>query len=142
MLSRQILSDVTVYNKYAKHIGGRRETWFEIVQRTAQMHAKKFPELSEEIYRVFGTSVMDKKIVPSMRSLQFAGKPIELSPNRLFNCAYLAIDDYRAFSETMFLLLGGSGVGFSVQARHISQLPPIVRPVGSRRYVVQDNIIG
>jgi len=140
--SREILSDITVYNKYAKHTGTRRENWFEIVMRTAGMHAKKFPELEKEIYKVFGTSVLEKKVVPSMRSLQFAGKPIELSPNRLFNCAYTAVDDYRAFSEIMFLLLGGSGVGFSIQARHISQLPPIVQPRGSRRYVVQDNIIG
>jgi len=60
----------------------------------------------------------------------------------MFNCAYTAMDDYRAFSEIMFLLLGGSGVGFSVQARHISQLPPVQHPRGERRYVVQDNIIG
>ena len=54
-----------------------------------------------------------------MRSMQFAGKPIDVSPNRVFNCAYLPIDDVRAFSETMFLLLGGTGVGFSVQKQHV-----------------------
>lgn len=142
MLSRNILSDITIYNKYAKHLGTRRENWADIVTRTAEMHARKFPELEDKIYEVFATQVLPKKIVPSMRSLQFAGKPIDLSPNRLFNCAYTAIDDYRAFSEIMFLLLGGSGVGFSVQARHISQLPSVVHPRGERRYVVQDNIIG
>ena len=63
-----------------------------------------------------------------MRSMQFAGKPIEISPNRIYNCAYLPIDDWRAFSETMFLLLGGTGVGYSVQKHHVDELPEIRKP--------------
>ena len=86
--------------------------------------------------------LVGKSLLVTHNSAQFAGKAIEISPSRLFNCAYVAIDDYRAFSETMFLLLGGSGVGYSVQARHISQLPQIQRPQGSRKYVIQDNRIG
>ena len=57
-----------------------------------------------------------------MRSLQFGGKPIEISPNRIYNCAYLPIDDWRSFSEVMFLLLGGTGVGYSVQKHHVERI--------------------
>jgi ribonucleoside-triphosphate reductase len=138
----KILSDIVVHNKYAKFNGTRRETWGEIAMRSAEMHAKKYPELSKEIWNVFGSQVFSKKVVPSMRSLQFAGKPIDLSPNRLYNCAFVAMDDYRAFSETMFNLLGGSGQGYSVQKRHTEQLPRIIKPQGTIRYVVQDSITG
>jgi ribonucleoside-diphosphate reductase alpha chain len=88
--------------------------------------------------------VYDKKILPSMRSLQFGGKPIEISPNRIYNCAYLPIDHPDAFSETMFLLLGGTGVGFSVQKHHVEKLPEIKRPNPNRtrRYLIGDSIEG
>ena len=79
-----------------------------------------------------------------MRSMQFAGKPIEISPNRVYNCAYLPIDDWRAFSETMFLLLGGTGVGYSVQKHHVDELPEIRKPnpKRQRRYLIADSIEG
>jgi ribonucleoside-triphosphate reductase (thioredoxin) len=142
-LSRKILSDITVYSKYAKFIPElkRRETWEEITMRNMEMHIRKFPKLEKEIKKAY-EFVYDKKVVPSMRSMQFAGKPIELSPNRIFNCSYLAIDDYHAFSEIMFLLLGGSGVGYSVQKHHVEQLPVIHRPTKSRRFLVGDSIEG
>ena len=107
-LSNKILSDITVYMKYAKYIPelNRRETWEELVTRNKNMHIKKYPKLKDSINDAYKL-VYDKKILPSMRSLQFGGKPIEISPNRVYNCAYLPIDDVAAFSETMFLLLGG-----------------------------------
>ena len=79
-----------------------------------------------------------------MRSLQFGGKPIEISPNRVYNCAYLPIDHVDAFSETMFLLLGGTGVGFSVQKHHVESLPDIKKqnPNRNRRYLIGDSIEG
>jgi ribonucleoside-diphosphate reductase alpha chain len=78
-----------------------------------------------------------------MRSLQFAGKAIERNPSRIYNCAYLPIEDIRAFSEIMFLLLGGTGVGYSVQHRHIGKLPVVVGPKGTvRRYIIGDSIEG
>lgn len=143
-ISRKILSDITVYSKYARYLPNeeRRETWEEIVLRNASMHATKFPTLSDEIYDVY-RSVLDKKVLPSMRSLQFGGKPIEISPNRLFNCAYMPIDDVAAFSETMFLLLGGTGVGYSVQKHHVEKLPEVIGPKKRRRrYLIGDSIEG
>ena len=109
--SQKILSDLTVYMKYAKFVPelNRRETWEELVTRNMNMHIKKYPKLEEEIRDVY-QMVFDKKVLPSMRSMQFGGRPIEISPNRIYNCAYLPIDHLDAFSETMILLLGGTGV--------------------------------
>jgi ribonucleoside-triphosphate reductase (thioredoxin) len=143
-LSTKILSDITVYSKYARYLPEhkRRETWEEIVIRNAEMHIKRFPHLEDEIYKAY-RFVLDKKVLPSMRSLQFGGKPIEISPNRLFNCAFVACDDPACFSEAMFLLLGGSGVGYSVQKHHVEKLPEITGPKArKRRYLIGDSIEG
>jgi ribonucleoside-diphosphate reductase alpha chain len=143
--SQMILSDITVYMKYAKFVPelNRRETWDELVTRNMNMHIKKYPQLKKEIKEVY-QYVYDKKVLPSMRSMQFGGKPIEISPNRIYNCAYLPIDNLEAFSETMFLLLGGTGVGYSVQKHHVDQLPEIRKPNPNRkrRFLIGDSIEG
>ena len=106
-ISTQILSDITVYMKYARYLPEfqRRETWRELVNRNKRMHWKTYPDLKDEITEAYKL-VHNKKVLPSMRSMQFGGKPIEVAPNRIFNCAYMPIDDIRAFGEAMFLLLG------------------------------------
>lgn len=142
-ITQQILSDITVYMKYARyneHLN-RRETWEEIVTRNKQMHIDKFPHLKEEIDQAYEL-VYAKKILPSMRSLQFAGRPVELNNVRLFNCSFTPVDHYAVFSEIMFLLLSGCGVGFSVQKHHIEKLPEIILPTKSKRYLINDSIEG
>jgi len=144
-LSNKILSDITVYMKYAKYIPelNRRETWEELVTRNKNMHLKKYPELADQIEKAYEL-VYDKKVLPSMRSLQFGGKPIEISPNRVYNCAYLPIDHVESFNEIMFLLLGGTGVGYSVQHHHVAKLPPVNKPYKkrTRRFLIGDSIEG
>tara|TARA_R110001599_G_scaffold114582_2_gene280572 strand:- start:60 stop:1916 length:1857 start_codon:yes stop_codon:yes gene_type:complete len=144
-INQKILSDITVFLKYAKHSPelNRRELWDELVTRNKDMHLKKYPELVEEIETAY-KFVYDKKILPSMRSMQFAGKPIELSPNRIYNCAFAPIDDWRAFGEIMFLLLGGTGIGFSVQKHHVEKLPEIRKPNPTKfkRFLISDSIEG
>ena len=144
-IAKDILSDVTVYMKYARYLPDkeRRESWKEIVTRNKKMHQKKYPELKEEIEGAY-KYVLNKQVLPSMRSMQFGGKPIEVAPNRIYNCAYLPIDDWRSFSELMFLLLGGTGVGYSVQLHHVEELPEIQKPNSkrSRRFLVNDSIEG
>jgi ribonucleoside-triphosphate reductase (thioredoxin) len=143
--SQKILSDLTVYMKYAKFVPelNRRETWEELVTRNMDMHIKKYPSLKDEIKEVY-KMVYDKKVLPSMRSMQFGGKPIEISPNRIYNCAYLPIDHLDAFAEAMFLLLGGTGVGYSVQKHHVEKLPEIRKPNPNRvrRFLIGDSIEG
>ena len=146
--SKEILSDITVHMKYAKYLPSkeRRETWRELVHRNKHMHWKTYEHLGEEFKKEISKAyeyVYDKKVLPSMRSMQFSGKPIELAPNRIYNCAYLPIDHEASFSETMFLLLGGTGVGFSVQKHHVESLPPIHKPKEeTQRFVIGDSIEG
>jgi len=143
---KKILSDITVHMKYAKFKPEleRRETWKEICQRNMDMHIKTYPQLEQDIRNVYKHFVVPKKVLPSMRSMQFGGKPIEISPNRVYNCAYMPIDSHIAFSEAMFLLLGGTGVGYSVQRHHVELMKEIQKPNlnRQRRYLVNDSIEG
>ena len=142
-ISQKILSEITVYMKYARYLPAaqRRETWEEMITRNRDMHIENFPKLTSEIESAYKL-VYEKKVLPSMRSLQFAGPAIKQTPSRIYNCAYLPIDDYQAFSEVMFLLLGGTGVGYSVQRHHVDKLPSITIPTKRRRYLVGDSIEG
>ncbi len=143
--TKEFLSKVIIYSKYAKYSSamGRRENWTELVMRNAEMHAERYPEIADEIYTVYARSVLTKKVVPSMRSFQFAGRAIEVNHSRMFNCASRKLDSATAFAEVMFLLLGGSGVGISVQKQHVSEIPPLRIPRKTRRkFVVSDDIMG
>jgi len=139
------LSSITSYMKYAKYLPEqeRRETYEEMMLRNKKMHTKRFPELKEEIDEAY-EAVFNKELLPSMRSSQFAGKPIEVNPARINNCAYMPVNDYRSFSEAMFLLLSGCGVGYSVQRHHVDQLPEVNKPnnARTRRFLIGDSIEG
>ena len=109
-LGLKILSDLTVFGKYAKYnpLIKRREVWNEIVDRYGEMQMNKFPHLREEIdYNI--SLIHEKRVLPSMRALQFAGPALEVNNARGYNCCFLHVDSLYSFSETMFLLLGGSG---------------------------------
>ena len=139
----KIMSDVTHHMKYARYNSEkkRRETYNETVLRNMDMHIENYPHLKNEITNAY-QYVFNKKIIPSMRSMQFAGEAINLNPARMFNCSYLPVSEIDAFWETMFLLLCGCGVGFSVQKHHVEQLPEIRKPTKSRRYLIGDSIEG
>lgn len=144
-LGLEALSQLTVFSKYAKYNPElkRRETWDEIVDRYQTMMIKKYPMLEESIIES-AKFIREKKVLPSMRALQFAGPAMEVNNARGYNCAYLPIDSLYSFSETMFLLLGGSGVGFSVQKQHVAKLPEIVKQPAykNRTYLIEDSIMG
>src|SRR6185369_1347474 len=142
-LNQKILSDIVIYMKYARYIPelSRRELWPEICGRYESMMADKYPRLKNEI-RDNMEFVLQKKILPSMRAMQFAGAPILKNNSRIYNCAYMPVDDIRAFSEAMFLLLGGTGVGFSVQQHHVSELPAISKAIKQKRFLVGDSLEG
>jgi len=142
-LGLEALSNITVFSKYAKYIPekGRRETWDEIVDRYENMMLKKYPFLADGIKSTI-PMIREKKILPSMRALQFAGPAAEVNNARIYNCCFLPIDSIHSFSETMFLLLGGTGVGYSVQSHHVSELPNITKPGKARTYLIEDSIMG
>jgi ribonucleoside-diphosphate reductase alpha chain len=144
-LGLEALSKITIFSKYAKYIPElkRRETWDEIVDRYVTMMIKKYPNLEEQI-KDSATFIRKKKVLPSMRALQFAGAAAEVNNSRIYNCCFLPIDSVHSFSETMFLLLGGTGVGYSVQKHHVEQLPTIVKSdkFKHRNWLIEDSIMG
>ena len=144
-LGLDALSKITVFSKYAKYISElkRRETWDEIVDRYETMMIKKYPSLEEAI-KESAKFIREKKVLPSMRALQFAGPAMEVNNARGYNCAFLPVDSLYSFSETMFLLLGGSGVGYSVQKHHVAQLPAVKKQENykQRNYLIEDSIMG
>ena len=104
-ISQEILSDIIVHMKDAKFESKefRRETWSEICDRNMQMHIKKYPQLKSEITHCYNDYVVTKKILTSMRSMQIAGKPIEVSTHRVYHCAKRTIDAMESFWEDMYL---------------------------------------
>ena len=144
-LGLEALSKITIFSKYAKYIPElkRRETWDEIVDRYEAMMVKKYPNLEAQI-KDSATFIRKKKVLPSMRALQFAGAAAEVNNSRIYNCCFLPIDSIHSFSETMFLLLGGTGVGYSVQKHHVEQLPAIKKQetFKHRNWLIEDSIMG
>jgi ribonucleoside-diphosphate reductase alpha chain len=142
-LNQRILSDIIVHMKYARYLPAlqRRELWSEICARYGAMLIDRYPYMAEEILANL-EFVIQKKVLPSMRAMQFAGPAIARNNSRIYNCAYMPVDDIRAFSEALFLLLGGTGVGFSVQQHHIENLPPVSKARKRRRFLVGDSLEG
>lgn len=146
------LSDFINYGKYSqlKTDEERKEILDEVIDRNELMHRNKFIRFTNSIVdnrhhsqdsdgrdwdeTEFETTlrqsydlVRDQYLLPSMRSMQFAGKNIEQKNTKMYNCSFLHIKEKNAFKEVLYLLMCGCGVGFSVQHRHISQLPKIKR---------------
>lgn len=142
-VSNQLLSSIVSYRTYARHLPtlGRRESFEETINRNMNMNLDRFPKLSKEIIRAYG-HVHDLNVMPSMRAMQFAGQAVLKNHTRSFNCSFLPIDDIRAFGEVLFLLLSGTGVGYSVQKAHVTQLSKIQEPREEGAFLVQDSIIG
>jgi ribonucleoside-triphosphate reductase len=142
-LNQRILSDLIIHMKYSRYLPNlkRRELWPEICERYGKMIIERYPHLRDEIAAQL-RFVLDKKVLPSMRAMQFAGPAIERNNSRIYNCAYMPVDDIRAFSEAMFLLLGGTGVGFSVQTEHVDKLPAICKATKRKRFLVGDSLEG
>lgn len=141
--SNKLLSDIVSFRTYAKHLPtfGRREVFEETLNRNLQMHLDKFPKLSKDIIKAF-QRVHEYKVMPSMRALQFGGEAILKNNVRSYNCAFNNIDDARVFGEILFVLLSGTGDGYSVQRRHVNKLPTLQMPREEGIYTVHDSIIG
>jgi len=125
----QAMSEYTVVTKYARYNEKqqRRETWDEMVDRVRDMHLFRYGTrgLNDEISWSF-EQVRDRKVLPSMRSLQYGGDAIIANDARMYNCAFSLADRPRFFSECLWLLLSGTGTGFSVQKQHVAKLPKLI----------------
>lgn len=141
----EAISGYIVASKYARYRPelGRREVYRETVERDENMHISRFPQFEKQIRESFAL-VREKRVLPSMRSMQFAGDAILKNHCKLFNCTFGHIDRFEAFSEGLYLLLCGSGVGYSVQVDHVEKLPPIgfVDKKKVRHHIIADTIEG
>jgi hypothetical protein len=150
-MSLKALSDYTLYAKYSHYLPEkkRRETWPEIVERVFGMHERKFKDVLEsnpdfkEEFEFAKRMVRKKRVLGSQRALQFGGKWIEKENLKIYNCSSHYIDRARAFQESMYLLMCGVGLGFSVQSFHINKLPDLIKiENGWRKFKVDDSIEG
>ena len=129
-------------SRYARYLdeAGRRETWEETVNRYMENLVSpvlKDEKLSEEIRR----AILKSEIMPSMRAMMTAGPAAVRDNTAIYNCSYLPVDSPRSFDEAMFILLCGTGVGFSVEKKNVNQLPQLPQyfQVTEERLVVPDS---
>lgn len=146
----EALSEYMIFTKYAKYDPKkkRRETWNETVSRSCDMHLQRYGSkgIDKDINWAFDM-VRQKRVLPSMRSMQFGGDAIIANDARMYNCSFSLADRIRFFQETLWLLLSGCGVGFSVQKQHVDKLPELIDHVDSSEksimtYNVADSIEG
>ena len=116
-------------SRYARYQDdkGRRESWNETVQRFVDYIFSRTPaitdnsKLKDELF----ASIKNLELMPSMRAMMTAGKSADRDNTCVYNCSYLPVDDPKSFDEAMFILLCGTGVGFSVESKYINQLPDV-----------------
>ena len=144
-MSMKALQSYTYYSRYACYNkeNKRRETWFEAVDRMMDMHLRKYPIIKDEIEWI-RPLIKEKRLLGSQRALQYGGAPIEKKNARLYNCSFSYCDRPRFFQEALWMLLCGSGVGFSVQKHHIDKLPKIKDPATNivETFIIPDSIEG
>lgn len=142
-MSKEFLAKIVHYRTYAKYLPEefRRETREETIKRNMDMHVRKFPHLAEEIGAAY-SQVYANRVVPSMRSFQFAGEAIERRNNRMFNCSFINITKYRDFADLFYMSMSGVGVGFSVKKRHINSLPVVAEGSVVSPYIIADSAEG
>lgn len=150
-MSIKALQEYTYYSRYARYNKAekRRETWQEATDRVKEMHLRKYAEcnVADDIEWAFDL-VKQKRVLGSQRALQFGGEPIEKKNCRIYNCSASHCNRARFFQETLWCLLCGTGVGFSVQKHHISMLPSFHKwrrdgeKVKERTFIVPDSIEG
>lgn len=148
MSALQELQNYTFVSKYARWIEEkqRRETWKEAVDRVRDMMHTKYADknIQEDIDWAYDI-MHKKKVLGSQRALQFGGKPILDRHAKIYNCTSSYCDRLRFFQECFWLLLCGSGTGFSVQKHHVDKLPNLQHnpPKGKGvKYVIEDSIEG
>ena len=108
----------------------RRETWHETVNRLISFYTKYIKDnynvvISEDINKRLTNSILNMDVMPSMRALMTAGPALEKNHIAAYNCSYLPVDSPRSFDECLYILMHGTGVGFSVERQYINDLPKV-----------------
>lgn len=146
----KMMADAKFYSGYSRYLDeqDRYETWEESVSRVMNMHREKYkdimsPEL-EEMISFAEQAYKEKRVLGAQRALQFGGESLFSHESRLYNCSVSYCDRPAFFTEAMYLLLCGCGVGFSVQDQHINKLPDIKKRFAkkSKVFAVPDSIEG
>ena len=127
-------------SRYARFLDdkGRRETWEETTQRFVDYIFSRTPaitpdeKLKDKIYH----AIKDLKVMPSMRAMMTSGKAADRDNTCVYNCSYLPVDDVKAFDEAMFILLCGTGVGFSVESKYVNLLPEVPEKLFESDHVI------
>ena len=124
-------------SRYARwlEVENRRETWGETVDRYMTNIIKPYIK-DDSIYNMIQESILDLSVMPSMRSMMTAGPAAARDNTCMYNCSYLAVDTVQAFDEAMYILLCGTGVGFSVERQFVQRLPDVPDLVDSDTTVV------
>ena len=124
--------NIIAMSRYARWIEekGRRETWQETVTRLLNYYRDFLKDkhnytLPKEVYTDLYVAITTLKVMPSMRAMMTAGPALERNHIASYNCSYLSVDSPRAFDECLYILMHGTGVGFSVERQFISQLPKV-----------------
>ena len=119
-------------SRYARWLPekNRRESWEETVARYFNFLEKHLSEnteytLTNSTRKELENAVLDLKVMPSMRALMTAGPALDKNHIAGYNCAYLSVDHFKAFDECLYILMHGTGVGFSVERQHIQKLPEV-----------------
>ena len=143
---QNLLAEFVYQRTYARYIPHllRRETWFETVQRTVMFLQKHTPEIhpTSLLWQDIFTHIYDHRVMPSMRLLWSAGPSAEQDNTKLYNCSFIAVTGLSAFSEILYILMCGTGVGASVQKHHTDKLPlvmPTTRTSFTKTHMVEDS---
>lgn len=143
----QLLSEIVLYDKYARWREDlqRRETWPEVVDRVVGFFRSR-PEgdvLPENVWTEIRDAMLRKDVLPSMRVVQMAGAPLARCHVGAYNCAYTTLDSPVALAELLYILMQGTGVGYSVERRYIDQWPAVATdPVTPAALTVEDSTEG
>lgn len=143
--SNPVYSSFIHLSRYARWLPeeGRRETWPETVDRYISFFSARFPELAEEISSL-REPILNLEVMPSMRALMTAGKALDKTELAAYNCAFVAVDHPRVFDEMMYVLMAGTGVGFSVERQFVNKLPEVAEEFHETdtTIIVRDSKIG
>ena len=140
--------NIIAVSRYARWLDeeGRRETWDETADRLLSFYQKFITEkhgvsISPEVYPELYTAIRTLNVMPSMRAMMTAGPALERNHIAAYNCAYLPIDNPRAFDECLYILMHGTGVGFSVERQYTNELPkiPDIFEESETTIIVQDS---